>query len=386
MGIVRFGNFGSTDIHIDIYIYERPPLSFSRIKTQISLLSRYSVSSHSIMEEFNQYVVKVNYKILQPDIRFVYHAPTPPISPVRIPVVFIGFTAHRWINRPFDRGHSQLVIEHRDPTVRISSFIYAQSYPESHAIITGILKDLGIGPAIHNSIIGAVFQWGQKVLNWESKLGWTIVPLRVQIQILHVHVRDERGLVKREMIDIIDVGNIKSCKNEIKPRLIKWHFPMPGHLKLNTDGCSKGNPGRASFGGVLRDDRGEWIMGFYGKLPNCASLEAELWGIYRGLKAISDRDLKHVEIETDSKIAMQLVRDGPSRRSRYADLIQDCKELMRITESSIEHAFREGNQVADRLANMGVEQDAPIVSLLSPPVEIGDLLAADMAGVSYERP
>lgn len=28
------------------------------------------------------------------------------------------------------------------------------------------------------------------------------------------------------------------------PKLIKWCFPIAAKLKLNTDGCSKGDPGR----------------------------------------------------------------------------------------------------------------------------------------------
>ncbi|GMP61060.1 hypothetical protein CsSME_00023673 [Camellia sinensis var. sinensis] len=54
-------------------------------------------------------------------------------------------------------------------------------------------------------------------------------------------------------------------------------------IKLNVDGCSKGDPGQAGYGGLLQDETGIWIWGFYGKLGHCSSLEAELWAIYRGL-------------------------------------------------------------------------------------------------------
>ena len=33
-------------------------------------------------------------------------------------------------------------------------------------------------------------------------------------------------------------------------------------MKLNTDGSSIGNAGMAGCGGVIRDDRGCWIVGF----------------------------------------------------------------------------------------------------------------------------
>ena len=33
-------------------------------------------------------------------------------------------------------------------------------------------------------------------------------------------------------------------------------------MKLNTDGSANGNPGLAGCGGVIRDDSGQWIVGF----------------------------------------------------------------------------------------------------------------------------
>ena len=44
-------------------------------------------------------------------------------------------------------------------------------------------------------------------------------------------------------------------------------FPL--RVKLNTDGCSKANPGLASGGGLLRDEDGEWIKGFAYNIGIC---------------------------------------------------------------------------------------------------------------------
>ncbi|KAL7161502.1 hypothetical protein ACSBR2_042045 [Camellia fascicularis] len=54
-----------------------------------------------------------------------------------------------------------------------------------------------------------------------------------------------------------------------------------GKLEMNTDGSSKGDPGQSSYEGLLRDEVGTLIWGFYGYLDRCSSLEAKLWGIYR---------------------------------------------------------------------------------------------------------
>ena len=42
---------------------------------------------------------------------------------------------------------------------------------------------------------------------------------------------------------------------------IGWKYPVEEWIKLNVDGCSKGNPGMAGTGGVIRDHMGTWVGG-----------------------------------------------------------------------------------------------------------------------------
>ena len=44
---------------------------------------------------------------------------------------------------------------------------------------------------------------------------------------------------------------------------VRWEKPPSNWFKLNTDGASCGNPGRAGGGGgVIRDCASEWVSGF----------------------------------------------------------------------------------------------------------------------------
>lgn len=52
-----------------------------------------------------------------------------------------------------------------------------------------------------------------------------------------------------------------------------------GWVKLNTDGCSKGNPGPSSFVGVFRDADGWWLRGFGTSAAVTTNTVAELFGV-----------------------------------------------------------------------------------------------------------
>lgn len=42
-------------------------------------------------------------------------------------------------------------------------------------------------------------------------------------------------------------------------RHVLWRLPELGWWKVNSDGASKGNPGKAACGGLIRYERGEWV-------------------------------------------------------------------------------------------------------------------------------
>lgn len=59
---------------------------------------------------------------------------------------------------------------------------------------------------------------------------------------------------------------------------------------------------------------------------------------------------------------------------------------MEITGCTLKHIYREGNKVvANKLANMGVDQDHKWVSHISPPETIISLFEADMRGVAFSK-
>lgn len=64
--------------------------------------------------------------------------------------------------------------------------------------------------------------------------------------------------------------------NVLPLRLVRWMWPQTENVKLNVDGTSRGNPGKAGFGGLLRGDDGRWIFGFKGSMGVADNLLPEL--------------------------------------------------------------------------------------------------------------
>ena len=79
------------------------------------------------------------------------------------------------------------------------------------------------------------------------------------------------------------------------------------------------------------------------------------------------------------KIILKLVK----HYQLYHFIIKDCQDLLHKDgwRVKIEHCYHEANKVADRLANIGVEQTLLLVVLCTPPNSIRPLLFEDISGV-----
>ena len=59
-------------------------------------------------------------------------------------------------------------------------------------------------------------------------------------------------------------------------RGINWEKPDLNWFKLNIDGSSIGNPGKAGGGGIIRNQHVNWIRGFARSIGIASSVVAEL--------------------------------------------------------------------------------------------------------------
>lgn len=155
---------------------------------------------------------------------------------------------------------------------------------------------------------------------------------------------------------------------------------------MNVDGSSFGNPGNAGFGGLIRNNFGEWITGFSGSCGISTSMNAELLAIADGLKLAWYEGFRDVICESDSKTAVTLVQNGVSKVHLYAPLVDHIRSYNSFSWNlSFCHTLREGNACADWLAKQGATlgDSMQIWASCSPQLSLPQL--ADATGVLRTR-
>lgn len=167
-------------------------------------------------------------------------------------------------------------------------------------------------------------------------------------------------------------------------RLVWWTPPPRGFFKLNCDGAFTVYGNKGAAGGVLRDWKGEFILGFSDALLECSSaLEAELWAIKIGMQTVVARGYRNLIVESDSLKAIQIIN------AHKGDFLRSSIQHMTRMVDRIcwNHVYRETNSVADGFAKHGLSlsQDQSIRVFESAPDFIESRLYGDRIGKIYCR-
>ncbi|GLJ49051.1 hypothetical protein SUGI_1034820 [Cryptomeria japonica] len=145
------------------------------------------------------------------------------------------------------------------------------------------------------------------------------------------------------------------CASRLRRENVKWQRPNKDWVKLNFDGASKGNPGRAGGGGVFRDDKGN-IMAVYAEAYGWESAYyAEARALFRGIQIAAEQGWTRLEIEGDCMIIVNALNNEGYGHWNNDVLIQNARLLCTtFQEWKCMHVYREGNRLADVMANCGV--------------------------------
>lgn len=77
-----------------------------------------------------------------------------------------------------------------------------------------------------------------------------------------------------------------------RKEVLSWISPPEGLFKLHFDGASKGNPGPARFGCVIRNHTSDIIKVYCEPLGICDSIKAKAMVLLMGLKVLKGMDVQ----------------------------------------------------------------------------------------------
>jgi ribonuclease HI len=127
--------------------------------------------------------------------------------------------------------------------------------------------------------------------------------------------------------------------------------------RANIDGGSRGNPGPASYGVVIRDPRGEIVAKLKKYIGRMTNNVAEYYGLIAALDYAQSHGIKSLRIEADSELLVKQMRGRYKVKSpELRPLFERARKMSHALDSfRIDHVYREQNQEADALANEALD-------------------------------
>lgn len=136
---------------------------------------------------------------------------------------------------------------------------------------------------------------------------------------------------------------------------------MSLRVVVEADGGSRGNPGPAGYGAVVREaDTGEILLERYASIGTATNNVAEYAGLIAGLTAAAELGATHVDVRMDSKLVVeQMSGRWQIKNPGLRPLAAEAATLVgRFAAVTFDWIPRERNRDADALANRAMDEAA----------------------------
>lgn len=122
---------------------------------------------------------------------------------------------------------------------------------------------------------------------------------------------------------------------------------------IHSDGVSRGNPGPAAIGAIIRDERGRLLASISQPIGRATNNQAEYRAIIAALEKALTLGARQVELNSDSELVVRQIKGQYRvRKEALRPLYQRVKELQSLLEGfTVRHIPRQQNREADKLAN-----------------------------------
>jgi len=128
--------------------------------------------------------------------------------------------------------------------------------------------------------------------------------------------------------------------------------------RANIDGGSRGNPGPASYGVVIRDPRGQVVAKLKKYIGRSTNNVAEYYGLIAALDYAQQHGIRALRVESDSELMVRQMRGQYKVKSpELRPLFERARKMAQTFDTfKIEHVYREQNAEADTLANEALDE------------------------------
>jgi ribonuclease HI len=139
--------------------------------------------------------------------------------------------------------------------------------------------------------------------------------------------------------------------------------PAAAAYRANIDGGSRGNPGPAAYGVVIRDGSGELVAKLKKYIGRMSNNVAEYYGLIAALDYAQSHKMRALRIESDSELLVKQMRGQYKVKSAdLQPLFERAKKMTQGFDSfRIDHVYREQNREADALANEALDAAEGVV-------------------------
>jgi ribonuclease H / adenosylcobalamin/alpha-ribazole phosphatase len=133
-------------------------------------------------------------------------------------------------------------------------------------------------------------------------------------------------------------------------------------LVINTDGASRGNPGPASYGYVIKKRDAEILHQEGEKIGINTNNVAEYTAVLKALEYVknnySHKGPHQIEVVADSLLIVSQLSGKYKLKSPHLKIIFDQIKILEMEVGSVtyRHVLRANNFLADRLANQALDK------------------------------
>ncbi|XP_060210594.1 uncharacterized protein LOC132637534 [Lycium barbarum] len=112
-----------------------------------------------------------------------------------------------------------------------------------------------------------------------------------------------------------------------------------------------GNPGIGSNGFCIRDEIGDLVYAQAEEIGHVTNNEAEICAIVQAVRCCNSKNLNNIIIQTGSQLIQKILEEEWKPPWNIAVWVDEIRELVGHIQISYTHILREGNKLADALAN-----------------------------------